>query len=146
MTTKDKVIAKLKNQNVELTAKIMKIKGEHDHDLLKANTKSDVLKKEIIKLKAQVNLEANKKIVDLEAKVVLAKTAYDNVNNDNVVMHQVIKDLQTYLLEQMVEKLMSLNSLQQLIIYAILGQFVQVALNDKLVPICTYFLYIYQTI
>lgn len=90
-TTKDKVIINLKNQNVDLIAKIIKIKGEHDQILQLAKSEFITLKKEIEKLKTQVNVQADKKITELEAKVALAKKAYDNMNDDNVVLHKVIK-------------------------------------------------------
>lgn len=86
-STKDKVIIELKNQNIKLNAKIIKIKGKHDQDLLKAKIKFDAMKLEIKKLKSHVKANVYKKIVVLEAKVAYAKVAYDNVNNDNVVMH-----------------------------------------------------------
>lgn len=58
-----------------------------------------MLEKEITKLKAQVNLEFDKKIINLKAKETSSKSTYDNMNNDNMVMHQVIKDFQKDLLE-----------------------------------------------
>lgn len=56
--------------------------------------KSDsiALKGEVDKLKAQVNVEVEKKIIELEAKVELEKMAYENLNKDNVTLHKVIKD------------------------------------------------------
>lgn len=108
-TTKDKVIIRLKNKNTELMMKIVKTKGEHDQALQVAKIESDKLKKEIEKLKAQVNIEDDKNIFVLEAKVATTKKAYDNVNNDNVALHKIIKDFQKYLIEQMEKRLKAMN-------------------------------------
>lgn len=59
--TKDKVIIRLKIKNVELTTKIVKIKGEQYQALLAAKTELENLKKEIEKVKTQVNTKANQK-------------------------------------------------------------------------------------
>lgn len=73
MTTKDKVIARLKNQNVELTTKIVKIKGDHYATLQEAKSKSIAMNGKIDKLKAQVKTRRDKKITELEAKIALKK-------------------------------------------------------------------------
>lgn len=67
--TKDKIIIWLKTKNVELIAKIMKTKSEHDQALQVVKIESHKLKKKIKKLKAQVNTATDQKIVILEAKV-----------------------------------------------------------------------------
>lgn len=92
-TTKNKVIFRFKNQNIELNNKIMKIKGEHDQDIQNENIESDALKIERKKLKAQVDKEVNKMITAIEVKLAFAKSTYDNMNNNNIIMHQIIKDL-----------------------------------------------------
>lgn len=50
----------------------------------------------------------------MEVKLLYTKAAYDNVNNDNIAMHQIIKDFQKDLLEWMVEKLVGLSKLYKL--------------------------------
>lgn len=77
----------------ELNTKITKGKGDHEQDLLKAKIESNALKNEVIKLKAQVNVKDDKKIINLKAKVASTKMEFDNINNDNIVMHQIIKNL-----------------------------------------------------
>lgn len=90
------------------------MKGEHDQNLLNVKTKFDTLNKEIIKLKAYVNVDINKEIIAMESMLAFGKVAYDNVNNDNISMHQIIKGFQKDLLEKMIERLMSLNKLHKL--------------------------------
>lgn len=70
MRTKDKIIIKHKNQNSELTSKIVKIKCDHDQALQVAKSEVIALKGEVDMFKAQVNVKAKKKITELEAKVV----------------------------------------------------------------------------
>lgn len=94
--------------------KIVNIKGEHDQSLQEAKTKSNGLKKEIEKLKTQVNAKVDKKIVELEAKVAATKKSFDNVNDDNMVLFKIIKIFQKDLLEQMIQRLISLNELYKL--------------------------------
>lgn len=90
------------------------MKGEHDQSLQSAKVDSNALKKEIKKLKTQVDVEAKKKIAKMEKANRVAKSTYDNVNNDNITMHQIIKNFQKDLLKKMVGKLIYLTKLHQM--------------------------------
>lgn len=63
METKDKIIIGLKNQNIELIPKIVKIEEEHDMALQVVKSESIALNGEVDKVKAQVNVDAKKKII-----------------------------------------------------------------------------------
>lgn len=74
-----------------MNARVVKIKGEHDQNIQNTKNDSNALKQEIQTLKAQSDAEDEEKIMELKGKLMANKSAYDNVNNGNVTMHQIIK-------------------------------------------------------
>lgn len=114
MVAKDKVIIDMKNQNAKLMTKIVKIKGDYVVALQEPKSESVAMKDEIDKLKAQVIIKADKKIIRLEAKIASTKMTYDNLRKYHTSLHQIMKDYHKDVLEQMVEKLIALGELHKL--------------------------------
>lgn len=114
VVTKDKVISRLKNQNIKINVKIVKMKGEHDEDLQNAKIESNALKKEIDKLKAQSDIEAKENINEMEGTLEATKLDFHNVNNDNMNLLKIIKKFQKTLLQEMIEKMISYAKLHKL--------------------------------
>lgn len=114
IATKDKIVARLKNQNAALMEQIMKIKANHEVALKISKIELLVLKSKISQLKTQIDVESQRKIIKLEASLVFTTTTNENPSKDYAALQMVIKDFEKDILEHMAKRLVNLNKLFKL--------------------------------